>query len=547
MGIFSDISIRFKIPLFLILVVLIIFSLAGYFSLKHVFSITEESYKRELLSIAQLVHQSYTRTGDLPIENISVNYSVYLLKEEEEGFLKIVKTYNAEPTDLEDYLFQFNLEGKEKVGIFPSDDLLRVFKTPLGSYLRAGNSMVIITMPGKMLTRLESSIRRDFILLYFLGILLALITSIIFANALTKRLKKITITATDLSLGRLEKRVVPIGSDEVGELGQIVNSFADEALVINREKEEYHKVVQKMEFPIALILRDGSLLTTNQVFQKLFGKEKGKFHEIVEGVEELHQSKLSIVIKEKTEQSWMDKGLNFHLLPLDEVAERFLCYGVPQASAESDMGVLGISSVKLQEKLDSFIKIIKASTKTIATSEYAPEISGEIENIEDSLEKINDTLALLKEYAEPIYPSLEPIGIKAVVDELIKELPEGDRLKMTVEVDPSLKIFATFQLLKRAITLLLDNALYAIKRGGEIFIRTEAKEEEVVITVANTGQGMKEKIVANAFQPFFSGWGRPGLGLSLAKKLVESQGGKIKLSSTEGGTQVTMTFKKASK
>ncbi len=545
MGLFTNISLRLKIPLLVILIVLVVFSLAGYFSLRHIFNITTESYKRELFSVARLLYLSYTQTGFLPLEELAASYSVYFLEEEEEGFLRIVDTYNADAGELRKFLFQFRFEGKEKVGLLPTDELLRIFKTPLGSYFRAGKSMVIITVPGETFKHLEGSIRRDFILLYLLGILLALIGSLIFSTALKNRLKKVSGVATELSLGRIEKRVEPIGSDEIGMIARMLNSFADEVQVIDRERAEFEQVVQLVEFPIAIILKDGSLLVTNSSFRELFGEEKGKFYTIVEGLEGIEGSKLSLVLRDKKEITWLDKGATFHLVRLGNGTERVLFYGTRGGTGETDLALLGIDSIKLAEKLHGFIKIISSSAQAIPSLEDRGKIAEKVEDIQGATGKIRTLLNLLQEYVAPRRPSLEATELKSIVDEILADLPEGNLLKINVEVQPDLKAFTSPPLLKRAIYLLIDNALYAVKRGGEIFLRAAGDDETVSLVIADTGQGMDEKVLAQSFEPFFSTWGRPGLGLTLARKLVESQGGRLKLSSSQGGTQATIILKRA--
>jgi signal transduction histidine kinase len=81
---------------------------------------------------------------------------------------------------------------------------------------------------------------------------------------------------------------------------------------------------------------------------------------------------------------------------------------------------------------------------------------------------------------------------------------------------------------------LLDNAVKYSPNGGLIVVRGEVREGEVVISVADQGEGIAPEHLNRLFEKFFrirSGLGRPvagtGLGLPIARAIVESHGGRI--------------------
>ncbi len=100
---------------------------------------------------------------------------------------------------------------------------------------------------------------------------------------------------------------------------------------------------------------------------------------------------------------------------------------------------------------------------------------------------------------------------------------------------------------------LIDNAIKYGEPEGTVRIRTAAKKNRVEISVANRGQGIKEKDLENIFEPFFRAdrelsreLGSTGLGLSLSRKLVEEYKGKIRVASTPGEETVfTVSFPRA--
>jgi signal transduction histidine kinase len=71
--------------------------------------------------------------------------------------------------------------------------------------------------------------------------------------------------------------------------------------------------------------------------------------------------------------------------------------------------------------------------------------------------------------------------------------------------------------------------------GGDITVRTEAKENEVLLHLTDTGKGIPREIKHRIFDPFFTTKGpkASGLGLSVCQ-IIEHHQGRIEVESTEG-------------
>jgi signal transduction histidine kinase len=86
---------------------------------------------------------------------------------------------------------------------------------------------------------------------------------------------------------------------------------------------------------------------------------------------------------------------------------------------------------------------------------------------------------------------------------------------------------------------LLLNAIQSMDKPGTIRVSLEPDVDDVLITVADEGKGIPPEVLPNIFRPFFTTKGHgTGLGLSLARRIVESHGGQIDATSVVGkGTQ----------
>jgi len=118
---------------------------------------------------------------------------------------------------------------------------------------------------------------------------------------------------------------------------------------------------------------------------------------------------------------------------------------------------------------------------------------------------------------------------REAADRDIEIIQEMDIPENTIWSDP-------YQL-RQVLLNLLTNAIHATGGGGRVTIRLEAIANKVALTVQDTGQGIPKENLERIFEPFFStkppGEGT-GLGLFVARGIVEKLGGKIEVESRLG-------------
>jgi signal transduction histidine kinase len=98
--------------------------------------------------------------------------------------------------------------------------------------------------------------------------------------------------------------------------------------------------------------------------------------------------------------------------------------------------------------------------------------------------------------------------------------------------------------LSQAFGNLIGNALDAMQPGGTLCVRTVECRRGVRVTVADTGYGISPGNLGKVFQPFFTAnkEGGTGLGLWLAKEIVEKHGGAIRVRSSTGSRRHGTVF-----
>ncbi|OGW38701.1 MAG: hypothetical protein A2Y97_11105 [Nitrospirae bacterium RBG_13_39_12] len=134
------------------------------------------------------------------------------------------------------------------------------------------------------------------------------------------------------------------------------------------------------------------------------------------------------------------------------------------------------------------------------------------------------------------------------INEVVKSIiPTIEKVKVELAVNLSekpLKINMQRSLLKIALSLLLRNSVEATPEKGKIFIETHPEENNVVLSISDTGDGIPEETIDRIFEPFFSTKRHSfGMGLPLVKQIISEHLGKIDVESKIGkGTTFRVKF-----
>ena len=132
--------------------------------------------------------------------------------------------------------------------------------------------------------------------------------------------------------------------------------------------------------------------------------------------------------------------------------------------------------------------------------------------------------------------------LREVVDENQSQLQRVNlRLNLILPDDEIPEILADSEKIKSVLEIIIDNAVKYTLPGGQIDISVKQQGQEIEICVADTGVGIPKNQQSDIFTKFFRGANvvrmqteGTGLGLFLAKTVVEEHGGRIWFESKEG-------------
>lgn len=138
----------------------------------------------------------------------------------------------------------------------------------------------------------------------------------------------------------------------------------------------------------------------------------------------------------------------------------------------------------------------------------------------------------------------KPLDIAALVQQLVQEIrPTLDRHTLTLSTPPApVMVIGDTLRLSQVLQNLLQNAVKYSPAGGEIALRVVATASHASVAVRDHGIGIPERALPRLFERYYRAE-RPvpggaqglGIGLTVAREIVEQHGGSIAVSSVEGG------------
>jgi len=297
------------------------------------------------------------------------------------------------------------------------------------------------------------------------------------------------------------------------------------------------------------VTRQGELSTLsegiNEMLESLEQSDKDrtraeeKLKEYREHLEELVEERTSELkrtlkglekeITERNRAEALIKEQNERLKELDRMKSEFLSTAAHELRTPLT-SILGFSEILLERKLDEnkknkFLKIIN-------------------EESQDLTKIINDLLDVSRiESGRGIEIRKAPIDLKDIILENVNFFQvQTDKHIFKIDLPGNLpKVELDKDRIGQVMGNLLSNAIKFSPQGGEIRVNLEQTDEEVKVSVSDTGLGIPEKDLPYVFEKFYradnvssNAIGGTGLGLSIAKYIVESHKGRIWVESKPG-------------
>lgn len=190
-----------------------------------------------------------------------------------------------------------------------------------------------------------------------------------------------------------------------------------------------------------------------------------------------------------------------------------------------------------------------------APAEERQRLGRRLESLRREVDRLRDILTDFLQFAGRVNIDPQPRDLVRLLDELCDFfLPQCEQagvvLRCNLPADP-INASVDEGLLKQALLNLMINAVQAMSRTaiatdsaarvdaasrhGELIIRISERHEAIEISVADTGPGIEPSRQEEIFRPYVSGRaGGTGLGLPIARRIVEEHGGTLTVNSAPG-------------
>jgi len=260
-------------------------------------------------------------------------------------------------------------------------------------------------------------------------------------------------------------------------------------------------------------------------------------------------------VKEETFQHLLELAPSrLHMNFLRSISERLRSVNsrfINEVMLKERLSLVGSMASSIIQDLKNPICIVRCCSDLIASETNDPHLRELTSMLDGAVDGMLATTQELLDYARgSTQLHKQPISIWGILDELnqqsLRLLPGKNiqfvkhiRYEGNVEIDRARFI--------RVLSNLIKNSREAMPGGGILTLTTDLIQDQVAIRISDTGLGIPREVLPKLFEPFVT-HGKPnstGLGLAIAKSVVEAHGGKISISSVNGnGTTVDIRLPK---
>jgi PAS domain S-box-containing protein len=213
--------------------------------------------------------------------------------------------------------------------------------------------------------------------------------------------------------------------------------------------------------------------------------------------------------------------------------------------AERTMSLMALA---VADKVRNPATIIGLLSEKMMNREMPGDLKESLRNIKTEAEKLEEIVrefqsTLRERRSVFIYEDVNE-NLRSIIPLIEKEVDRKE-IRLFAELsEKPLKINMQRDLWRVALLQVARNAIEATPSGGEITITTYTEDDNVIISVSDTGQGIPEDEIEKIFSPFITTkLRRYGMGLPLVKQIVSEHMGAIQLESKKGeGTTFRMVF-----
>jgi two-component system phosphate regulon sensor histidine kinase PhoR len=411
------------------------------------------------------------------------------------------------------------------------------------------------------LTAVESVVQRvtfSIIIAMVAAAVLVIIAAWLIARLTTRPIRQLTAASRRITSGELGQKITIEARDEVGELAHAFNEMSArlKELVerISEDRARLATILDNMADGVIMTDAEGNISLANQTAKKLFNIKEPEGKPLIEAVRDHEVDELlKLCLKTAKMQSVQYES---------GTSKRYLrAIAVPITGSGVLLLFQDLTSLRnlqttrrelignISHEFRTPLAGIKAMVETLhggaiddkkAAGDFLSRIDSEVDRLTQLVAELTELSRIETGRAEL---KLEPVDINNLMEEVTAQLsPQVKRGKLTMvkELATDLPpVPADAARVRQVMLNLLHNAIKFTDDGGKITVSTRKEGDSVTTFVADTGRGIASDDLPHVFERFYKGdkaraGEGTGMGLAIAKHIVEAHGGNIRVESEEG-------------
>jgi signal transduction histidine kinase len=405
-------------------------------------------------------------------------------------------------------------------------------------------TVVVVAEPPEALTKAFDEIEGDRLRALAIAIVIGVIVGFIVASLIASRIKRLAQSAEQMAAGRFDTALPTRGGDEIGDLARSLDTMRealrDSFAALATERDRLSAIFEGLREAVIVVGEDGEVRFSNHAADPLVrdghpatalipslrraairGSDEIPVLAIEDRIYGLQARRVPaehavlMVVRDRTDE-----------LKREEAEREF----VSNAAHELRNPLAGISSA---------IEVLQGGAKDEpeARERFLERLAFDVQRM-TRLTQALLTLARVEAAGERGEAEVVDVTLAAGEAAAALRLPAG--VELVVDVPADLVAEGDPVLLRQVLVGLLSNAARHTSKPGTVTLRASLGEGGLVtIEVEDTGRGIPEEEQDRVFERFYRGSGAVdgdgfGLGLAIAKRMVNVMGGEIGLRSTRG-------------
>ena len=415
-----------------------------------------------------------------------------------------------------------------------------------------------VSLPLTTVEDLERRVTLIIVIAMAIAMALVVLAAWVTSRITTRPIRKLTAASKRIASGELGQKLAIEARDEVGELTHAFNEMSAKTKelveMISEDRTRLATILDNMTDGVIMVDTEGNVSLANKAAEKLFGIKEAKNEPLIEAVrdhevDELLRLCLRTAQTQATQyESSVSKGyLRVVAIPIAHTGVLLLFQDLTELRSlqTTRRELIGNISHEFRTPLAGIKAMVETLTggamdDKVAAKDFLTRIDSEVDRLTQLVEELTELSRIETGKAEL---KKEPIDLNKLVEEVIAQLsPQAERQQLSISREfatnlPS--VLADKDRVRQVITNLVHNAIKFTPAGGRITITSRALEGSVVVHIADTGIGIPEEDLPRVFERFYKGdkaraGGGTGMGLAIAKHVIQAHGGNIWVRSEEG-------------